>query len=305
MSRNRLGYNLLATRCASVTTAGAGSGSLRRVIEEAIETAARRLQAAEALLVTAGAGMGVDSGLPDFRGDQGFWKAYPPYATMGLSFSELASPAWFSKDVSLAWGFYGHRLNLYRATQPHAGFERLARWGRGKRLGAFVFTTNVDGQFQRSGWDRERIVECHGAIDWMQCLAGCGVGLFPSPAERVTVDVESFRAAPPYPSCPGCGKLARPNILMFGDGAWDDSRSDQQHHRYTAWLREVGDAPLAIVECGAGSSIPTARRTGERLARSSSATLIRINPRDAQGPSGTISIPLGAGEALAALDRAL
>ena len=32
---------------------------------------------AEAILITAGAGMGVDSGLPDFRGNEGFWNAYP------------------------------------------------------------------------------------------------------------------------------------------------------------------------------------------------------------------------------------
>jgi len=64
--------------------------------------------------VTAGAGMGVDSGLPDFRGDQGFWRAYPPYAKVGLSFADLANPRWFDEAPSLAWGFCGHRLNLDR-----------------------------------------------------------------------------------------------------------------------------------------------------------------------------------------------
>ena len=61
------------------------------------------------LLFTAGAGMGVDSGLPDFRGDKGFWKAYP--ALFGHSFSDMANPSWFDSDPRLAWGFYGHRLN--------------------------------------------------------------------------------------------------------------------------------------------------------------------------------------------------
>ncbi len=58
-----------------------------------VKRAAEAINAADALLVTAGAGMGVDSGLPDFRGSQGFWRAYPAIAKLGLSFEEMASPA--------------------------------------------------------------------------------------------------------------------------------------------------------------------------------------------------------------------
>ena len=54
------------------------------------------LKNADSILITAGAGMGVDSGLPDFRGNEGFWKAYPPIAKLGLTFSEMANPQWFS-----------------------------------------------------------------------------------------------------------------------------------------------------------------------------------------------------------------
>src|SRR3954447_6070260 len=95
--------------------------------DDTIARAADAIAGAQALVVGAGAGMGVDSGLPDFRGTQGFWKAYPPYAALGLSFEELANPHWFAADPQLAWGFYGHRLNLYRATRPHAGFAGLTR----------------------------------------------------------------------------------------------------------------------------------------------------------------------------------
>src|SRR5215471_19378687 len=123
-----------------------------------IERAAAAIRGAEALLFTAGAGMGVDSGLPDFRGTQGFWRAYPPYEKLGLHFSALANPRWFATDPALAWGFYGHRRNLYRATRPHDGFRRLLRWAGRMRSGAFVFTSNVDHQFQLAGWDPERIV---------------------------------------------------------------------------------------------------------------------------------------------------
>jgi NAD-dependent SIR2 family protein deacetylase len=254
-------------------------------------------------LITAGAGMGVDSGLPDFRGNQGFWRAYPAYAHLGLSFVDLANPRWFHEDPHLAWGFYGHRLNLYRATRPHDGFARLLAWAAERPRGAFVFTSNVDGQFQRAGFDPERIVECHGTIETWQCLRGCGAGLALAAANDIGVDALSFRAADPLPSCAGCGALARPNVLMFGDFGWDGSRTDAQRRRFDRWLGDAGK--LVIVECGAGTAVPTVRMAGEALAREMDATLIRINVREPHAPLGAISIAAGAREALARIEHAL
>src|ERR1700739_3955572 len=100
------------------------------MIDLALDRAAQAILDSEALLIGAGAGMGVDSGLPDFRGDQGFWRAYPPYEKLGLNFAARASPRCSRAAPPLAWGFYGHRLNLYRATRPHDGFRILREWGR-------------------------------------------------------------------------------------------------------------------------------------------------------------------------------
>jgi NAD-dependent SIR2 family protein deacetylase len=272
-------------------------------MSEDLGRVAAALRGAEGLVVTAGAGMGVDSGLPDFRGNQGFWRAYPPYARLGLGFSNLANPRWFREDPALAWGFYGHRLELYRRTVPHAGFERLRRWGEGMRLGSFVFTSNVDGQFQRAGFDPERIYECHGAIELLQCLAGCGVGIFPADGVSVEVDPETFRARAPLPSCPRCGSLARPNILMFGDGGWDDARADEQEARLSRWLAEAHGARLVVIECGAGTAIPSVRSFGERLAGNfPGALLVRINPREPETPPGHVGITSGALAALQAIE---
>ncbi|MCA2978008.1 MAG: NAD-dependent protein deacetylase, partial [Myxococcaceae bacterium] len=234
-------------------------------MSELIARAADAIARADALLVTAGAGMGVDSGLPDFRGDEGFWRAYPPFRSLGLSFVDLANPEWFERDPELAWGFYGHRLNLYRATVPHAGFEVLRRWGEARRGGAFVFTSNVDGAFQRAGFDLLRVVECHGAIDFVQCFRGCGLGVASADEVTVAVDEVTFRAAPPLPACRRCGGLLRPNVLMFGDVEWVAERTEAQHRRFAAWLRGLGDGRLCVVECGAGTAIPTVRRLGDGL----------------------------------------
>ncbi|BCG03994.1 hypothetical protein PPGU19_085620 (plasmid) [Paraburkholderia sp. PGU19] len=47
------------------------------------------------------------------------------------------------------WGFYGHRLALYRSTEPHAGFDILHFWAARMEKGG-VFTSNVDRQFQKA-----------------------------------------------------------------------------------------------------------------------------------------------------------
>ena len=174
-------------------------------IEDRVGDAARAVAEAEALLITAGAGMGVDSGLPDFRGNRGFWKAYPPMERLGISFVDMANPAWFSRD----------------------------------------------------------------------------------------------------PECPRCGELARPNVLMFNDWHWIPHRSSAQERRLEAWIDEAKNSRLVIIELGAGSAVPTVRMTSERVARSLDATLVRINPQEPLVPGGHVSLPLGALEALEAIDERL
>ncbi|MEV7093518.1 Sir2 family NAD-dependent protein deacetylase [Amycolatopsis sp. NPDC051045] len=259
--------------------------------------AAELLDGAGALLICAGAGMGVDSGLPDFRGGDGFWRAYPPYARLGLRFEELADPRHFADDPELAWGFYGHRLSLYRNTVPHDGFRLLRSLGAALPGGARVFTSNVDGQFQRAGF--EFVAEAHGSIHHLQCLAGCTSEIWPASGVTVPIDQETMRAVPPLPSCPRCGGLARPNILMFGDFSWVPDRSQAQLDELTAWRRTARD--LVVVELGAGQAVPTVRRYAE-LASAASGALIRINPREPQIRHGRgVSIAAGALETLTRL----
>jgi NAD-dependent SIR2 family protein deacetylase len=258
--------------------------------------AAELLDGAGALLICAGAGMGVDSGLPDFRGGEGFWRAYPPYARLGLQFEEIADPRHFAEDPELAWGFYGHRLHLYRDTVPHAGFGLLHSLGSRLPGGVRVFTSNVDGQFQRAGF--ERVAEAHGSIHHLQCLTGCTTEIWPADVD-VRIDESTMRAVPPLPSCPRCGGLARPNILMFGDFEWVPDRSQAQLDELTAWRRSVRD--LVVVELGAGQAVPTVRRYSE-LASAASGALIRINPREPQIRHGRgVSIAAGALETVQVL----
>ncbi len=248
----------------------------------AIDAAADLIAHADALLIAAGAGIGVDSGLPDFRGTEGFWKAYPALGRHGLNFQEVASPRTFVRDPGLAWGFYGHRLELYRRTVPHSGFSLLRAWGERMLNGAFVFTSNVDGQFQRAGFGEAVVAECHGSIHHLQCTRPCSEDIWPADGFTPVVDLESCRLLNDPPSCPRCGALARPNILMFGDPAWIEDRAQRQQARLQAWLSGV--QRLVVLEIGAGTDVPSVRHFSHQAIIDRLAVLVRINPRQPAVP---------------------
>jgi NAD-dependent SIR2 family protein deacetylase len=265
-------------------------------LERQLVKAAAAIGNADLLVITSGAGMGVDSGLPDFRGDHGFWNAYPMYRQLGLSFVQAANPEHFERDPAFGWGFYGHRTNLYRQTIPHQGFQVIRRWIAAHALDHFVVTSNVDGQFQKAGFSEESIHEVHGSIHHLQCLSPCSDAIWDN-REEITVDFDTMRAQQ-MPKCTRCGGVARPNILMFGDFSWLANRTRGQERDFDEFLSDHAGARLVVLEMGAGTAIPTIRYIGERLVERNKAVLIRINPREAQVPPGQISIPTGALEGL-------
>lgn len=267
------------------------------------QKAAEAIRNARALVITAGAGMGVDSGLPDFRGDRGFWNAYPMYERLGLSFVQAANPEYFARDPAFGWGFYGHRTNLYRETVPHAGFLLLWDWADRFRLDCFVVTSNVDGQFQKAGFAGENILEVHGSIHHLQCILPCSQAIWAN-EEVIPVDFSTMRARH-IPLCGRCGATARPNILMFGDWSWISDRTARQEREFDEFVTDHRDGSLVVVEMGAGTAIPTIRYTSERVGGRPGATVIRINPRESQISSPHISLPCGAVEGLRGIEAAL
>jgi NAD-dependent SIR2 family protein deacetylase len=258
--------------------------------ETHFDRAAAAIRSAHGLLIGAGAGMGVDSGLPDFRGNDGFWNAYPAFRDRGLSFEDMANPSWFDRDPAQAWGFYGHRLALYRKIEPHEGFGLLRELGERLPSGAFAFTSNVDGHFERAGFDPGRVIECHGSIHHLQCSVPCTRAIWPADEVDLEVDEERCRASGELPRCPRCGVVARPNILMFDDDRWIGDRTEEQASRYGRWLARIPRERLVAMEFGAGLAVPTVRYECERRA----GRLIRVNPRDPEAPGDGISLAVGA-----------
>jgi NAD-dependent SIR2 family protein deacetylase len=268
-------------------------------LDSSLNDAAQAIANADALLIGAGAGMGVDSGLPDFRGDTGFWKAYPPFR--GRRFAEMSNPRWFDSDPQLAWGFFGHRYHLYRNTAPHSGFQTLLQWAERVADRFFVFTSNVDGHFQRAGFPEDRILECHGSIHYLQCAGPCHSAIWAAEGLQIEVDMETIRTHGDLPKCPRCNGLARPNVLMFDDAQWTASRCSEQFARYQSWLQRASAGRIVAIEFGAGHGVPTVRRECERQGD----ILIRVNPREAETPAGGISLPLCALDAIGRIDRLL
>ena len=116
--------------------------------------AAKHILRNKNLLISAGAGMGVDSGLPVFRGKEGLWAHYPYFKTTGMEFYEASSPSFFRSKPAHFWYYMGHRYNMYSEKEPHEGYKILLKiCEEFKKENHFVFTSNVDGHFLKTGFN--------------------------------------------------------------------------------------------------------------------------------------------------------
>jgi NAD-dependent SIR2 family protein deacetylase len=284
------------------------------------------------VLVCTGAGMGVDSGLGTFRGkNAGVW---PPLLRRGMDFSEASDPCWFDDDPQFAWSFWKMRHDDYTHAAPHKGYELLRQWSQPKPHGMFSFTSNIDGHWEVVlGAESARVWEVHGTVRHLQCtdcdgrLARGQAEGFPKWGSWPTGDALDGLEEDPetdklagslenLPRCRKCAKLARPNVLMFGDWAYETSRCDAQEASYKKWQASVlscGDGSsgrkVAVIEIGAGHAVPTVRMEAQHAADRFNAPLIRINLEEPevsehQSQPG-VSIALGALDALERIDAAM
>jgi NAD-dependent SIR2 family protein deacetylase len=273
--------------------------------------------------------MGVSSGLGTFRGiAAGVWP--PLLKHPELDFTDMSNPAWFRKaqgnsdkhdTANFGYAFWAYRYNAYTSSAPHHGYEIAKQWSQLKNVKySFSFTSNIDGHWIKSGWDESSVIECHGSVHYMQCIDTCQKKIWDTnDALKLNVDPKTDCAIDHLPQCPYCKKLARPNVLMFGDWGFLDNRLEQQtsHHEKFKSNIAKAKAKLLIIELGAGTAVPTVRRESERTFIDSkwTADFIRINPSaehsiiDAhyknQSKGQTIEITLDALTALTLIDKAI
>ncbi len=220
---------------------------------------------ADGILILAGAGMGVDAGIPDFRGKSGLWTAEKD------NFIKFASGnAWHERPLE-AWNFYIERFISYQDLKPHRGYYDLKKLLDSLGKDTYVMTSNVDGHFEKSGYDVDKIYTIHGDLKYIQCSSKCCRDIHPMP--KFTKLLDDLEQAP---HCSKCGSVMRPLVMMFNDPWFVTTKIDAQASLCLEWMNTKKN--IVGIEIGAGLAVPSLRIYGEERTK----TLIRINPNDFQ-----------------------
>ncbi len=152
------------------------------------------LKRAERVMISTGAGVSTESGIPAFRGNGGLWEEFKP--------EELATPEAFQRDPKKVWQWYDWRRQMIKGVEPNKGHHALVELeSLIPRL--FLFTQNIDGLHQRAG--SQNVYELHGNIWRVRCLK----------ENKIFESFETpFKVIPPLCEC---GSLIRPDVVWFGE----------------------------------------------------------------------------------------
>jgi len=214
-----------------------------------LATARRLIDAAERVVVLTGAGISTESGIPDFRGPQGLWTRDPKAEKMATLQHYVADPevrkvAWLSRLESPAW-----------TAEPNAGHRALVHLERRGKLHTLI-TQNVDGLHQTAGSTPARVVEIHGTMREVVCLA-CGER---APMERALARVRAGEADPP---CRSCGGILKSATISFGQSlVRNDLERAQASAEACDLLLAVGSTLSVYPIAGV---VPVAKEVGARV----------------------------------------
>ena len=291
-------------------------------LKEAINNASKSINDADALLIVAGAGMGIDSGLPDYRGPNGLWNTWHPARKLNMRYEQLSTHELFLNEPNLAWGFQSYLTKMYHNLEPHDGYKLLLNLAKNKfKDNYFVITSNVDSQFLKSGFSSDKLYEVHGTKRLWQCIdKTCNKNHFPwlMEIDKIPqIDEKSLYALDPLPKCIHCNKMARPNVSFFGDLVFNEKLTKVQSSKLYDWLESITNKKLVIMEFGCGISEHSIRfelknkqytmmsnewKLPKHFLSDINTKLIRINP-DNQEDNDVIKINLGAMKAMKTLSK--
>jgi len=213
---------------------------------------------------------------------------------------------------ALQWGYLLSQINLARFNWPkHPIYQKLLDVV--KKIAPsnyFVMTSNVDGMFERNGFDPARIYTPQGDYGLMQCLKPCTNQVWPTKdfidkaLPFVSPSTQEITNPDVIPKCPNCGG---PVMMNVRGGRWFiESPREQQRNDFEKWKETVKNSRLVIIEVGAGFNTPMVIRwPNENLVSQNNARLIRINLENSNVPGEIISraaqLPLEGLKAIEAL----
>jgi NAD-dependent deacetylase len=220
------------------------------------------------LVVLTGAGISAESGIPTFRGPEGFWtlgsKEYRP--------EEIATYRMFSSRPEEIWQWYLYRIGLCRKAEPNAAHFAVQQIEKNLGDRFLLITQNVDGLHLRAGSSIERTYQIHGNIEHVRCLGECTGEVYPLPPEvsektREEPLNESDRAAL---KCPRCGDWLRPHVL------WFDETYDETHYRFSSSIQAAVETNV-LITVGTSGATNLPLQVGA-LAAERGALLVDVNP---------------------------
>jgi len=256
------------------------------------------------VLALTGAGISAESGIPTFRGEEGYWtvgsRAYHP--------QELATHEAFEAMPWEVWAWYLYRRGVCRAATPNPAHVALARLDATLGARFALVTQNVDGLHRRAGHAPDRMFPIHGDLELFRCAVDCALAEevapgAPPPPHRwpLPADLPTLTRGARVPEdvrarlrCPRCGGLARPHVLWF-DECYDEPR----FHLDTVRRLAARATLLVVVGTSAQTNLPWQVVT---IASRAGATIVDVNVAD--NPFGEIATRSGGvvrGTAAAAL----
>lgn len=150
------------------------------------------LRNAKKIVFVTGAGISQESGIPTFRGKDGFWKNYDAM--------KLATIEAFYENPKLVWEWYNERRNNIFRAQPNLGHKAIAELEKFAEV--IVLTQNIDGLHQKAG--SSNVLELHGSIIKIKC----------SVCNFKSEIFSDFLNLPPLCKC---GNILRPDVVWFGE----------------------------------------------------------------------------------------
>ncbi len=218
---------------------------------QTLETIKNWLKNADAIVITAGAGMGVDSGLADYRGQEGGQWGKIETETEKTVF-ETVNPAAFLENPAYSWGLFGKRMEEYENTEPHQGFYILKSWIERFNLDYFVITSNIDSHFQKAGFKEDKIRELHGSLAYFQSSdKNSSTKIWKNNLTGKQIQKDSLENI--FPLCPYSKVMARPNVYMFRDDTFVNTRTKSQEQHFQAFLDKNKGKNIVVFEIGSGS----------------------------------------------------